>query len=195
MQAFAAVAVLLQASAVHAGIISIFQNNVLGSAQFHRQQSWPFDPDVSARRTHEFVALHGDKSEKLIERIGLGLDGRQYERREQQAVRDILYDQQQRNDEQVSGVAAGGGYHHRRLEQLSQPVQAYPASYARRRWHGGASRFRRWCLSITRRRRSFSGVALSRSCWPSTTTCSAAAVAVCTGFQPIYITKLFDVMH
>ncbi|KAL4113579.1 hypothetical protein QTP88_017186 [Uroleucon formosanum] len=133
LTAFAAVAVLLQASAVHAGIISIFQNNVLGSAQFHRQQSWPFDPDVSARRTHEFVALHGDKSEKLIERIGLGLDGRQYERREQQAVRDILYDQQQRNDEQVSGVAAGGGYHHRRLEQLSQPVQAYPASYARRR--------------------------------------------------------------
>ncbi|NP_001156457.1 uncharacterized protein LOC100163990 precursor [Acyrthosiphon pisum] len=132
LTAFAAVAVLLQAPAVHAGIIGLIQNNVLGSAQFHRQQSWPFDPDVSARRTHEFVALHGDKSERLIERIGLGLDGRQHERREQQAVRDILYDRQQRNDEPTSG--AGGGYHHHGLQQLqSQPVQAYPAGYARRR--------------------------------------------------------------
>jgi len=121
---------LLQAPAVHAGIIGLIQNNVLGSAEFHRQQSWPFDPNVSARRTHEFVALHGDKSERLIERIGLGQDGRQEERREQQAVRDILYDQQ-RNDEPASG--AGGGYHHQRLQQLSQPAQAYPAGYARRR--------------------------------------------------------------
>ncbi|XP_060878962.1 uncharacterized protein LOC132951209 [Metopolophium dirhodum] len=128
LTAFAAAAVLLQqAPAVHAGIIGLIQNNVLGSAQFHRQQSWPFDPNVSARRTHEFVALHGDKSERLIERIGLGLDGRQQERREQQAVRDILYDRQQRNDGPASG--AGGGYQH----QLSQPVQAYPAGYARRR--------------------------------------------------------------
>ncbi|XP_022167695.1 uncharacterized protein LOC111031886 [Myzus persicae] len=123
---------VLQAPTTQAGIIAILQNNVLGTAQFHRQQSWPFDPDVSARRTHEFVALHGDKSEWLIERIGLGLDGRQHERREQQAVRDILYEQQHRN-EPASG--AGGGYHHNRLQRLQQPqpVQAYPAGYARRR--------------------------------------------------------------
>ncbi|CAI6346478.1 unnamed protein product [Macrosiphum euphorbiae] len=133
LTAFAAIAMLLQAPAAHAGIVGLIQNNVLGSAQFHKQQSWPFDPDVSARRTHEFVALHGDKSERLIERIGLGLDGRQDERREQQAVRDILYDRQQRYGEQQASGAGGGGYHHQRLQQPFQPVQAYPAGYSRRR--------------------------------------------------------------
>ncbi|XP_015372192.1 PREDICTED: uncharacterized protein LOC107167582 [Diuraphis noxia] len=130
LTAFATLATLLQAPAVQAGIISLIQNNVLGTAEFHRQQSWPFDPNVSARRTHEFVALHGDKSERLIERIGLGLDGRQHERREQQVVRDILYDRQQRN-EPASG--AGAGYHQQQFQQPFQPAQAYPAGYARRR--------------------------------------------------------------
>lgn len=122
---------LLQAPTVHAGIISLIQNNVLGTAEFHRQQSWPFDPNVSARRTHEFVALHGDKSERLIERIGLGLDGRQQERREQQVVRDILYDRQQRNEPAASG--AGAGYLQQQFQQPFQPVQAYPTGYAPRR--------------------------------------------------------------
>jgi hypothetical protein len=92
------------ATQARGGIISLIQNNVLGSAVFHRQQSWPFDPAVSARRAPEFIALHGDKSDKLIERIGLGLDGRQQERRQQQLTRDYLYDQQQQQQKNVAGV-------------------------------------------------------------------------------------------
>ncbi|XP_050055064.1 uncharacterized protein LOC114127602 isoform X2 [Aphis gossypii] len=127
-KAFAVVAVMLHtAPAVHGGIIGLIQNNVLGTADFHRQQSWPFDPNVSGRRAHEFIALHGDKSERLIERIGLGIDGRQEERREQQMVRDILYEQQQRRE---AGPPASGY-----LQPQQRPVQSYPAGvgYARRR--------------------------------------------------------------
>jgi len=84
----------------HGGLIGIIQNNVLGSSEFHKQQSWPFDPYVAARRAPEFIALHGDKSEKLIERIGLGLDGRQNERRAQQTIRDFEYDQWKQQQQQ-----------------------------------------------------------------------------------------------
>ncbi|XP_060834313.1 uncharacterized protein LOC132917547 [Rhopalosiphum padi] len=130
-----AAAVMLQAPAVHGGIIGLIQNNVLGTAAFHRQQSWPFDPNVSARRAPEFIALHGDKSERLIERIGLGIDGRQQERREQQMVRDILYDQQQQ--QQRDNNVPVSGYQYVRSQQPPhgpvQVVQAYPAGYARRR--------------------------------------------------------------
>ncbi|XP_025193884.1 uncharacterized protein LOC112593615 [Melanaphis sacchari] len=131
LTAFAA-AVMLQA--VHGGIIGLIQNNVLGAADFHRQQSWPFDPNVSGRRAHEFIALHGDKSERLIERIGLGVDGRQEERREQQAIRDILYEQQQqRNSAPASGYLQYGGSQRPSSRQPVQPLQAYPTGYARRR--------------------------------------------------------------
>lgn len=100
---------------VQAGLIGIVQNNVLGSAEFHRQQSWPFDPDAGGRRAAEFIALHGDKSERLIERVGLGLDGRQDERREQQTVRDYLYDQRQR--QQANGDLPPGYRFQRRPSQ------------------------------------------------------------------------------
>lgn len=130
---------MLTAPVARAGLIGIIQKNVLGTAQFHKQQSWPFDPSVSARRAPEFIALHGDKSEKLIERIGLGLDGRQNERREQQIVRDILYDQQQqRIEEQQRNSVAGGGavFAGQRPEYPSPSVIQFPAGgggYARRR--------------------------------------------------------------
>jgi len=121
-QAFAVVAAVLHtAPAVRGGIIGLIQNNVLGTADFHRQQSWPFDPNVGGRRAREFIGLHGDKSERLIERIGLGINGRQDERREQQAVRDILYERQQRR-----GGPPASGY----LQPQQRPTGA---GYGRRR--------------------------------------------------------------
>ncbi|XP_050422087.1 uncharacterized protein LOC126834308 [Adelges cooleyi] len=95
-----ALIVLLSSSAVNGGIISLLQNNVLGAPLFHKQQSWPFDPDEASRRAPEFIALHGYKSDRLIERIGLGLDGRQEQRRQKQVERDILYTQQRQQFEQ-----------------------------------------------------------------------------------------------
>ncbi|XP_050539791.1 uncharacterized protein LOC126904640 [Daktulosphaira vitifoliae] len=76
------------------GIVTVLKDNILGSPEFHKKQSWSFDPDVSKRRAPEFIALHGFQSERLIERIGLGIDGRQDERRKQQVVRDYVYNQQ-----------------------------------------------------------------------------------------------------
>lgn len=127
--------VTLQApAAVRGGLVGLIQNNVLGSAQFHKQQAWPFDPDVSARRAPEFIALHGDKSEKLIERIGLGMDGRHDERREQQMIRDYLYDQRQKTYP-VSGTVGtvgtvGGGGGGAYAPALSPRLQ-FPPGYAR----------------------------------------------------------------
>lgn len=62
---------------------------LVGSPAYHAKQRWDFDPDVSLRRNPEYERLHGHHSVLLIERLGLGEDGRQDERRSQQAVRDI----------------------------------------------------------------------------------------------------------
>lgn len=43
---------------------------------------------MAARRRVEFERINGYRSMGLIERIGLGEDGRQEERRIQQAIRD-----------------------------------------------------------------------------------------------------------
>lgn len=113
------------------GLIGILQKNVLGYPEFHKQQSWQFDPSVSARRAPEFIALHGFRSEKLIERIGLGMDGRQNERREQQMVRDFLYDQQQRQQEQQQKVANSGSGVHLLPQYPQSPRLQFPPSYKR----------------------------------------------------------------
>lgn len=123
MKSFQLLVVLQAPSANCAGfLIGLIQNNVLGAPELHRQQSWPFDPSVSARRAPEFIALHGDKSEKLIERIGLGNDGRQNERREQQAIRDLMYEQQQRqfSQSQQYGIP---------------PNLQFPVQYTRQNFH------------------------------------------------------------
>lgn len=122
----------MQSSGARGGLISLIQNNVLGSAEFHKQQSWPFDPAVSARRAPEFIALHGDKSEKLIERIGLGLDGRQMERRQQQLTRDYLYDRQQQQVGQKN-VAGTGAYQLQQQQSYDpSPRLEFPAGFTAR---------------------------------------------------------------
>ncbi|VVC42066.1 Hypothetical protein CINCED_3A012723 [Cinara cedri] len=112
---------ILQISEVSGGLISLIQNNALGRPDYYKTQSWPFDPDVSARRAPEFIALHGNKSEKLIERIGLGVNGRQYEHREQQLVRDFMFDKQQQQQQQQSSqnFVGANDYNYQQLQQQS----------------------------------------------------------------------------
>ncbi|XP_012157810.1 uncharacterized protein LOC101456629 [Ceratitis capitata] len=65
------------------------QNNVAGEPITHVRTEWDFDPEVSQKRRVLFYETHGYRAAKFIERIGLGLDGREEERRAAQQVRDI----------------------------------------------------------------------------------------------------------
>ncbi|CAG9122316.1 unnamed protein product [Plutella xylostella] len=67
---------------------SFIQTNLVGLPVLHDKQSWSFDPDVSLRRRKQFIDLHGDKGERLIERLGLGIDGYSEERLQRQRQRD-----------------------------------------------------------------------------------------------------------
>lgn len=62
--------------------------NVVGRPVIHDRKQWIFDPDVSQKRRKTFRELHGDLGEKLIERLGLGIDGRDEERLTAQRQRD-----------------------------------------------------------------------------------------------------------
>ncbi|XP_044730586.1 uncharacterized protein LOC123293751 [Chrysoperla carnea] len=69
-------------------IKDIIQYNVAGIPLIHKVKRIEFDPDVSLRRRKQFEELHGEKAEKLIERLGLGIDGYADERLQQQRARD-----------------------------------------------------------------------------------------------------------
>lgn len=69
-------------------LVNTIREALVGQPQFHAKQSWPFDPHVAKRRNLEYEAINGHHSVLLIERFGLGEDGRQEERRQQQAIRD-----------------------------------------------------------------------------------------------------------
>lgn len=72
-----------------AGLIGNFlQTNLLGFPVIHETRPWIFDPDISLRRRKQFIELHGDKGERLIERLGLGIDGYADERLRLQRKRD-----------------------------------------------------------------------------------------------------------
>lgn len=60
----------------------------MGHPVIHDRKIWIFDPDVSLKRRKTFINLHGDKGEKLIERLGLGIDGRDEERLIVQSQKD-----------------------------------------------------------------------------------------------------------
>lgn len=64
------------------------RTNLIGHPVIHEKTSWIFDPDVAMKRRRQFIELHGDKGEKLIERLGLGIDGNDEERLEEQRKRD-----------------------------------------------------------------------------------------------------------
>lgn len=71
------------------GIIrSILQNNIVGAPVVHKVSEWDFDPEISQKRRSQFYELHGYRADKLIERLGLGIDGHAEERLQQQRARD-----------------------------------------------------------------------------------------------------------
>ncbi|KAJ2937796.1 hypothetical protein O0L34_g18576 [Tuta absoluta] len=69
-------------------ISSFVRTNLIGFPVIHDKQTWIFDPDVSLKRRRAFIELHGDKGERLIERLGLGIDGNDEERLKEQQIRD-----------------------------------------------------------------------------------------------------------
>ncbi|KAJ8708817.1 hypothetical protein PYW08_010199 [Mythimna loreyi] len=69
-------------------IAGFIRTNLIGHPVIHEKKSYIFDPDVALKRRKQFIALHGDKGEYLIERLGLGIDGRDEERLAQQRQRD-----------------------------------------------------------------------------------------------------------
>ncbi|RZF35070.1 hypothetical protein LSTR_LSTR009662 [Laodelphax striatellus] len=69
-------------------LVGLLKGSVAGTPQFFKQQKWDFDPEVSSRRQVEFQKVHGYRSLKLIEELGLGEDGRKLERLQQQRLRD-----------------------------------------------------------------------------------------------------------
>lgn len=70
-------------------LVNALREVLTGKREFHEKQSWYFDPTVAKRRNPEYEAVNGHRSVNLIERFGLGEDGRQEERRREQAIRDI----------------------------------------------------------------------------------------------------------
>lgn len=70
-------------------ITTLLRDNVAGHPLVHQTQKWPFHPDDGTRRNPEFEALNGHHAYYLIERFGLGTDGRQAERKYQQTIRDL----------------------------------------------------------------------------------------------------------
>lgn len=70
-------------------ITTLIRDNVAGQPIIHQTQHWPFHPEDGAKRNPEFEAIHGHRSYYLIERLGLGQDGHQEERKYQQMIRDL----------------------------------------------------------------------------------------------------------
>lgn len=69
-------------------IRDFIQINIAGVPSLHNPTQWDFDPDISLKRRALFEEVNGVKAEKLIERLGVGMDGKEFERREQQNIRD-----------------------------------------------------------------------------------------------------------
>lgn len=69
-------------------IRGFIQTNLIGLPLIHKTVPWEFDPEVSLRRRKQFQQLNGIRGEDLIERLGLGIDGYEEERLQQQRQRD-----------------------------------------------------------------------------------------------------------
>ncbi|CAD7092319.1 unnamed protein product [Hermetia illucens] len=71
------------------GIIkNLLQENVAGNPVIHQKSEYDFDPEVAKKRRQLFYETHGYRAEKFIERIGVGIDGQEDERRVEQSYRD-----------------------------------------------------------------------------------------------------------
>ncbi|XP_045762968.1 uncharacterized protein LOC123865780 [Maniola jurtina] len=69
-------------------IATFIRTNIVGFPVLHESQKWVFDPDIALKRRKEFIQVNGDKGEKLIEKLGLGIDDRKEERLKSQRERD-----------------------------------------------------------------------------------------------------------
>ncbi|XP_077295954.1 uncharacterized protein LOC143918119 [Arctopsyche grandis] len=69
-------------------IRDFIQINIAGVPVLHQQSQWEFDPDISLKRRALWEEVNGIKGEKLIDRLGLGMDGKEAERREQHRIKD-----------------------------------------------------------------------------------------------------------
>lgn len=69
-------------------IKNLIQGNLAGVPVIHEITEWDFDPEVAIKRRELFERAHGFRGERLIERMGLGLDGKHDARLVQQQARD-----------------------------------------------------------------------------------------------------------
>ncbi|XP_044744938.1 uncharacterized protein LOC123306839 [Coccinella septempunctata] len=69
-------------------IRDLIQFNVAGIPEIHKTSTFPFDPDEGIRRSKQYQEVNGRFGEKAIERLGLGSDGKEQERLEEQRIRD-----------------------------------------------------------------------------------------------------------
>lgn len=79
-------------------IKNLIQGNLAGIPVTHEVTVWDFDPEVAVKRRELFERAHGFRGERLIERMGLGIDG----------LHDIRLVQQQARDDGL----LGGTIHH-----------------------------------------------------------------------------------
>ncbi|KFB44426.1 AGAP005312-PA-like protein [Anopheles sinensis] len=69
-------------------LTDFIQNNVAGIPLIHKTEEYDFDPEISKKRRELYYELHGYRGEKVIERLGLGIDGKHHERLAHQRQRD-----------------------------------------------------------------------------------------------------------
>ncbi|BES90614.1 Hypothetical protein NTJ_03423 [Nesidiocoris tenuis] len=81
------------------GVVQAVVYGLIGSPVYHKEVPVKLDPGVGQRRNPGFEAIHGHKAVHLIERLGLGMDGREAQRLEAQRIRDarIPYEDAQLN--------------------------------------------------------------------------------------------------
>ncbi|XP_005179036.1 uncharacterized protein LOC101896214 [Musca domestica] len=70
-------------------ISDLLSNNVAGAPVLHERTDWNFDPEAARNSRAIYYETHGFRGEKFIERIGVGEDGKQDERRAEQQQRDF----------------------------------------------------------------------------------------------------------
>lgn len=69
-------------------ITNLIQSNLAGVPIVHQITEWDFDPEVAIKRRELFERANGFRGERLIERMGLGIDGNHDERLAKQQARD-----------------------------------------------------------------------------------------------------------
>lgn len=67
---------------------TLIQDNLAGPTVIHQKTEWEFDPDIALKRRELFQRVNGFRGEKLIERLGLGVDGNHDARLAEQQKRD-----------------------------------------------------------------------------------------------------------